>query len=202
MLLAFCVFLLSTKKALAKPVDKIKAEKVVNGWLGMNSTPMGMELRRELKKVETFSDSNGLELYYVVYLKPSGFVIVSADDDVEPIIAFSQGENYEISPENHLSILISNDLPYRISETRKHIKKVKGESKDKFSNEELRFEKAIEKSNKKWTKLFGRYKSKKNIQSLALECKPNLSRKKINEVFDSYLKEAKGGTNEFGIIID
>jgi len=48
-------------------------------------------------------------------LEPSGFVIVSADDLVEPIIGFADDGTYEPSPENPLGALVTNDLNGRMA---------------------------------------------------------------------------------------
>ena len=66
-------------------------------------------------RVETFTDNYGEPVYYIVYLEPSGFVIVSADDLVEPIIGFADDGTYEPSPENPLGALVTNDLNGRMA---------------------------------------------------------------------------------------
>ena len=50
-------------------------------------------------------------------LKPEGFVIVSADNDVEPIIAFSASGRFEAVPENALFALLQRDMPHRLPST-------------------------------------------------------------------------------------
>ena len=72
----------------AKPVSDTEAVNVVSGWLKADDEPLGTRLGRDIESVQTFSDANGQELYYVIYLQPDGFVIVPADDMVEPVIAF------------------------------------------------------------------------------------------------------------------
>jgi hypothetical protein len=48
----------------------------------------------------------------------SGFVIVPADDLVEPIIGFTSGEKYDPSPESPLGALVTADLTARINAAR------------------------------------------------------------------------------------
>lgn len=57
-------------------------------------------------------------IYYVVYLQPSGFVIVSTDDLVEPIIAFAGTGTYDPAPGNPLGALVTKDLKGRIDAVR------------------------------------------------------------------------------------
>ena len=69
-------------------------------------------------RVETFTNDSGESIYYIVYLKPSGFVIVSADDLVEPIIGFADDGTYDPTHESPLVALVTNDLNRRISAVR------------------------------------------------------------------------------------
>jgi hypothetical protein len=42
----------------------------------------------------TYADGAGVIRFHVVSLSPSGFVVVAADDEVEPILAFSCGGEF------------------------------------------------------------------------------------------------------------
>jgi hypothetical protein len=94
---------------------------VVAGWLKVNSRPLGMAPGRDVISVETFTDDNNQPAYYVVYPEPSGFVIVSADDLVEPIIAFAGEGFFESSVENPLGALVSRDVEGRLAAVRNTI---------------------------------------------------------------------------------
>ena len=102
----------------ALPTTEQEAERAVTGWLKADPQPLGMALGRQVMKAETFSGDNGEPAYYIVYLQPSGFVVVSADDLVEPIIAFVNGSSYDPSIENPLGALVTNDLNERIAAVR------------------------------------------------------------------------------------
>jgi len=102
----------------ARPTTADDAEKVVAGWLKTNARPLGTALGRQIIKIETFIDDNDQPVYYVVYLQPNGFVIVSADDLVEPIIAFADDGTFEPSLESPLGALVNNDLNGRITAVR------------------------------------------------------------------------------------
>ncbi len=103
----------------ALPTTANEAEMVVAGWLKANPEPLGTVLCPEITRVETFTDDYGEPLYYIVYLKPSGFVIVSADDLVEPIIGFADEGTYDPSVENPLGALVTNDLNGRMATVRR-----------------------------------------------------------------------------------
>ncbi|MFC1633544.1 C10 family peptidase [Planctomycetota bacterium] len=113
--LHLCSFLL------AAPTTPYEAEMVVTGWLKADPQPLGMALGRQVMKVETFSGEDGEPFYYIVYLQFSGFVIVPADDLIEPIIGFVKGSFYDPSIENPLGALVTNDLKGRIADAPNHI---------------------------------------------------------------------------------
>ena len=102
----------------ALPTTAYDAEMVVTGWLKASPKPLGSDLGRQIMSVETFTDDHGEPAYYVVYLQPSGFVIVSADDLVEPIIAFSGDGTYDSAPETPLGALVTQDLKARTAAVR------------------------------------------------------------------------------------
>jgi hypothetical protein len=120
-LVLILVVLLFCDSLWARPTTSDEAEMVVMGWLKFNDKPFGTELGRSVISVETFIDDNGNPVYYVVYLEPSGFVIVSADDSIEPIIAFSDEGNFNPSAENPLGALVGRDIEGRVVAVRNTI---------------------------------------------------------------------------------
>jgi len=98
------------------------AEMVVTGWLKADPEPLETSLGRQVVTVETFTDDSARPVYYIVYLQPDGFVIVSADDLVEPIIGFADDGIYEPSPDNPLGALVTADLNGRIASVRSGVR--------------------------------------------------------------------------------
>lgn len=113
LLLQFCCGTLS-----ARPITAHQAERAVAGWLRADAQPLRAVLGRRTLKIETFMDDTGEPIYHVVYLQPAGFVIVSADDLVEPIIAFAEDGTYDPSLENPLGALVTGDLGGRMADVR------------------------------------------------------------------------------------
>lgn len=117
--LLLAAILLPGREALPAPTSSRDAEAAVKGWLRRSVRPLGCRLGGAVKKVVTFKDDSGMSTYSVVYLRPSGFVIVPADDDVEPIVAFASSGTYDPSPKNPLGALVSRDLLGRVATARK-----------------------------------------------------------------------------------
>ena len=109
---------LSAGSLLADPTTPEQAELVVKGWVKTVDAPLGTVLGGLVREVAVHDDENGEPVYYIVYLEPSGFVIVPADDLVEPIVGFVEEGTYDPSPENPLGALVSRDLRGRVSEVR------------------------------------------------------------------------------------
>jgi len=72
-------------------------------------------LEHRLGRIEQFCDETGQQLYYVIHLQPSGFIVLSADDQLEPVIAFSNIGRYTRSnPANPLTVLVDRDVQGRL----------------------------------------------------------------------------------------
>lgn len=102
----------------AAPTTGRQAETAAAGWLQGNPNPLGANLGNQITHAETFTDENNQPLYHIVYLEPEGFVIVSADDKVEPIIGFVRDGMYDPSDDNPLAVLLNADLRGRIAAAR------------------------------------------------------------------------------------
>lgn len=105
--------LLCFDTAQAAPVTADIATKAVQGWLRQDKHPLGAHLSAKIKDTKTANDSNGAALYHVVQLDPGGYVILSADDTAEPIIAFSPRGSFNPSSTSALADLINHDLSKR-----------------------------------------------------------------------------------------
>ena len=107
-------------------VGSIAAASAAKGWLQSGNSPLGAKLGNQVASVETFKDASGAPIYHVVNLKPSGFVIVSGEDQTEPIIAFVNQGRFDPSENNPLGALVSRDLPRRVANARQHTSKFYG----------------------------------------------------------------------------
>ncbi len=107
------IFWAIVRPALAAPVDTAHAETAVKGWLRADKAPLQTVIGQNVNHVKTYNDERGNPLYHVASLNPSGFVIISADDQIEPIIGFAPAGDFDPSLQNALGALVARDLPAR-----------------------------------------------------------------------------------------
>ena len=119
-LLALFLCILWGRETLAAPTNAGHAQAAVSHWLAGNRHPLGAKLGQRVRQTETAFDADGQPVYHVVYLTTDGtsstsYVIVSGDDEAEPIVAFCSGDHFDPSPTNPLGALVAADLPTRIA---------------------------------------------------------------------------------------
>ena len=102
----------------AAPKTADDAKQVTVDWLKRDPRPLGETLGQRVKEVQTFKDDKGEPMYHVVNLDPAGFVIVPADDLVEPVIAFASQGRFDPSTSNPLGAFVSCDVPARVAHAR------------------------------------------------------------------------------------
>jgi hypothetical protein len=116
-----------------------EAEMAVKGWLKLDPQPLGAALGRDVIRVETFVDEYGEPVYYIVYLEPSGFVIVSGDDLVEPIIGFTEEGTFNPSPDSLFGRLVTNDLNRRLAAVRSTFSPLSLSSQTTVTNTQMKW---------------------------------------------------------------
>ncbi|NDY57988.1 DUF1080 domain-containing protein [Desulfovibrio sulfodismutans] len=109
---ALCLF---PALLLASPTTPEQASQVVAGWLSLEAGPMKTDMGKTAMSVSRYDGPDGQAAYYIVSTNPKGFVIVPADDEVEPIIGFSPDGVYDPSPKTPLGALVSQDVPGRVA---------------------------------------------------------------------------------------
>lgn len=150
-LTVLCSILLGAKQLWAAPTSAIQAEKVVRGWLRVDAEPMGTRLGGNVQRVDTFVDGTAQPLYYVVYLEPQGFVILPADDQIEPIIAFARQGEYDPSLDNPLGALVNSDLGGRVPAARQlTAKRKKGMVGKTLGHVEAALQTGADKAQSRW----------------------------------------------------
>jgi hypothetical protein len=152
-IVSLALLLFWSADALAKPVATGQAQKAVRGWLKVSPKPLGTALGKQIARVDTFTNDEGEPVYYVVYLEPSGFVIVPADDLIEPVVAFVAEGAYDPSHNNPLGALVSRDLPARVAAARILQSGGRGNAQTLSADRRETLQKAGAKAKDKWADL-------------------------------------------------
>jgi hypothetical protein len=117
-LIGLAWILFCTHRAAAGPVNAETAATAFRGWLHIDGRPLGNTLSATINATEGVKDASGNVVYYVVHLAPYGYAIVSADDRVEPIVAFSARGVFDPKSADTAAALVNRDLPRRIARIR------------------------------------------------------------------------------------
>jgi hypothetical protein len=99
----------------AAPVSQQQALETVYAWLSLSPDAMHEHHGQLAGTVTPVSDALGVAEFYAVDLKPAGFVVVAADDTIEPIIAFSNTDVFQAVAGHPLYDMLRADLPRRLS---------------------------------------------------------------------------------------
>ncbi len=105
--------------AWAKPVESKVALQVADAWLAANPAPMVSNpdgKAWKAKSVRPFRGYSGDVLAYIVDLKPRGFIVIPADDEIEPILTFGTESDFTglLGPNEPLSDILADDIPNRL----------------------------------------------------------------------------------------
>lgn len=110
------LLVLFSVSAFAAPVGPDTARQAVEGWLTLDNRPMeAASALSGVASVQAFAGDDGATQYYVVALRPSGFAVVSADDLLEPIVAFQSSGSYLPVPGTPLHDMVRDDMARRMA---------------------------------------------------------------------------------------
>lgn len=94
--------------SVAAPVTSDEAAQAVRTWVGFGAQ-LGCRLGEAVSGARTCSPTNGVT-FHVVKLEGGGFVVTSSDTDTEPILAFSESDDFVESERNPLWTMLRRDL--------------------------------------------------------------------------------------------
>ena len=102
-------------RLLAAPQGEDEARLMVRGWLRVaQDAPLHERLSPEPGDSVPIT-VGGQTVGYVFALSPRGFIVTSADDTVEPVIAFSRTGQNALASGGPLAALLYSDLPQRLA---------------------------------------------------------------------------------------
>ena len=119
------LFVFISSPSFANPIKKEHAQKAVHGWLHHNRTPMDCLISDIPAEAILLVGEDEKTLCYIVNLEPTGFVIVSADDEIEPVIAFSSTGFYDGNESSPLTTLLKKDMSSRLGVVKQKLHKGK-----------------------------------------------------------------------------
>ena len=100
----------------AAAVDKEMATKFAENWLKAagNALDSGVGAAA-VGDIEEFKNADGAVLGYIVSLEPKGFIVVSADDRINPVVMISKDGAFDANPQNPLVAMLYADLTNRMA---------------------------------------------------------------------------------------
>ena len=108
-LLATLALLLAVNGLMADAVTEAAVKKMATGWLKVSASVPGVGMARAIDTIQSFTDDSGNVLYYAVQLKPEGFLLVAADDQLAPVISFSKSGQYVAGKVPPLTDLVTGE---------------------------------------------------------------------------------------------
>lgn len=106
---SFLYLLLSSNILFSAPVSKEIAMLAVKGWIKTSDQSFGRKATQVVKDAVSYKNESGAILFHQVRFKADGFVITSADDTLEPIVAFSNISLEQIKADDPLYTLLQKD---------------------------------------------------------------------------------------------
>ena len=100
----------------ASLVSQDEAIRMTAGWLNEGRQRLEHTMPTTIAGARTFTNASGQAIYYIVSLLPRGFIVVAANDGVEPVIAFSATGGFDPNAENPLFVLLESDMSQRTDE--------------------------------------------------------------------------------------
>lgn len=113
-LMAMVLWLLASGLACqAEPIGPERATQAAKRWLELSPAPMARQAGTP-GEARAYANAQGVAQFYVVELVPAGYVVVAADDEVEPILAFSHEDRFLAQAGNPLFEFLGGDVAGRL----------------------------------------------------------------------------------------
>lgn len=110
------------------PVGAEAARRAAQNWVKLSPRPLGENIGTVADSVASGTGTNGDVLFHVVRMQEGGFVVTSADDGVDPIVAFSESGDGSsaTNPASPLYAWLHHDMETRSRLSRKTAYSAKG----------------------------------------------------------------------------
>lgn len=95
--------------------DEIKPEQIASIVTKQVNNLSGIQKAASVRPVQSyFMPSSNTPMFYVISLDGGGFVVISADSEIEPIIAMSESGDFSADPHSPLFAVLNQDLSARM----------------------------------------------------------------------------------------
>jgi hypothetical protein len=125
-------------------IESESAKLATKGWLRFVGRPLDVKLSKKIASVKAIKNDKNKILCFIVSLDPEGYIIMSPDDMIEPVIAFSSSGHFIETDDNPLFSLIKEDMSGRL--------KIVSDEVAKQKNKLSAIPKTRTKNIKKWKK--------------------------------------------------
>ena len=96
-------------------VDSDSAREFATNWLSAAGDGLWSGVR-EVGDIDSLLDADGKVVAYVVGLRPAGYLVLSTDDRISPVIAMSRSGSFDNAAGNPLRSMLLADLGKRLLE--------------------------------------------------------------------------------------
>ena len=109
---AFVIFACS---AWSTEISSEQASVAAANWMSKSQTRLGAQFKRSaLPEVSTFKDGSGRALWHVVSADGGGFVVMSGDSEITPVVAFSDSDDFVAEVGSPLYDMLMTDMAQRL----------------------------------------------------------------------------------------
>lgn len=93
----------------AKQTSAFQAMDIAQKWTAKQNLKTDIKVTKDSTNIESFYDNSRL-MYHIVPTKPSGYIVVSGDDRVEPIVSFIHEGIYDSEEKSYLNDMLQNSF--------------------------------------------------------------------------------------------
>lgn len=111
--MAFAAVFFSASLALAAPISAEQAQKAMSKWIRSRPAAHMDAHLGSVKSARTATNTSGEPIFHVINLETGGFIVTPTDDQIRPVVAFSDNGTLDEDERNPLWTMLNLDLPRR-----------------------------------------------------------------------------------------
>lgn len=99
----------------AAPLSALQAGAAAQAWMHAGGAAIASGKASSLSRVQSVSNQHGVVLYHVAELAAGGYLVLAADDRLDPVVAYADEGGYDGGDANPLGIMLRRDLASRLA---------------------------------------------------------------------------------------